>query len=192
MGTSSRLNVWCEEGAPCRELTHSSYSADQSGYGFNTVMYGTIFTRATGTEVRFATSDDYASFDEKFSNNLVEIPFTTAGGDHYVYKIRPESSMNIYVTKKLQNPDFSWRAFVFSLSGDEQNDFNAVIQAPEGFGSMSDQDYTTYLFAGPFSVFYTDNLSKGSILNIFPAPDFEDLSTKLPTYGTNPYFVITP
>ena len=108
-----------------------------------------------------------------------------------MYKIRPESSMNIYVVKQLQNPDFSWRAFVFSITGDDQNDLNAVVQAPEGFSSMSNTDYTTYLFAGPFSVFYTDTLTKGSILNIFSGPGFSNLISTWLAAGSNPYFIIT-
>ena len=113
----------------------------------------------------------------------MEIPFTTAGGENYVYKIRPELSMNIYVVKQLQNPDFSWRAFVFSIGGDDQNDLNAVVQAPKGFSSMSNEDYTTYLFAGPFSVFYTDNLSKGSIKMYFLVPILKIYPVKCPHTG---------
>lgn len=179
------LHVWCEEGLKCPSIQHlPSKTKNDTDLTFNRLLETVLSNRFKKEYSPHVSGTPY--FSEDLFAGKISIPFTTAHGDSYEYKIRPESSMNIYLKKTdLTNPDLSYHYIHASISGDDQGNVNAVEYIPQPDWTVN--GYFMYFnFAYPFTMFFTDDMSQGSFLNHMSSPGLAGL-LDLFTQGPNAY-----
>ncbi len=195
-GTASQVHIWCEEGAGCPQITHpANYVDNGTSASFSALMYTQIGSRVLGVVPPHGTQEQWNAFDEQYRNNQVEIPFTTASGENHVYKIRPDTSMNIFISAKpLTNPDFSSKTYSLqgSTSGDDQGNVYVVehYTGTDGVASLPPLGFTAYLLHYPFVILATGDLSQASVLKTISNPAFASVFM-LATKGQNPYFIMS-
>ena len=195
-GNASQVHIWCEEGAGCPQITHpANYVDNGMTPSFSAFLYAQIFTRVTGVKSQFSTQEQRNTFQEQFRNNQVEIPFATPSGESYVYKIRPDTSMNIFISAKpLTNPDFSSKVNTLqgSTSGDDQGNVYVVehYTGTDAISSMSPFNVTVNLLHYPFVILATGDLSQASVSKAMTDPNLAFVIA-YSTKGQNPYFVVT-
>lgn len=185
------LNIWCEEGLQCPEVQHIPYAElpDPKSLTFSnklfTVIYDSRFKKIY--EERRALDPNAPYFEEDLNAGKVGLPFVTANDDRYVYKISPDTSMNIFLTaKQIINPDRDWQGYQTKFGGDGDGNFNVVESFPVPVESMPPKEFMSNLFVDPFMIFFTDDITGKHYY-----PSLDSLLS-LATKGDHPYFEITP
>jgi hypothetical protein len=185
--TSVGTSIWCEEGLQCPSI-EGKVSDTMTSDSFPPRLMQQIYTRISGKTWNNATMEEKGAFLTNLGSNGVDISFTTARGDQYVYNT--SSKIQIYISKKLENPDISKGFYKFSIRGDNQHNLNVVIEPTKSMETMSHHEVKNTIFDGALTVFFTDDLSLASILKSW-TPGFSALTGYL-INGSDPYLTITP
>lgn len=173
------LNIFCEEGAQCpTSIQHVDNAPKDDTPTFSRVFIAAIEQRVLNKPVWKQTSqDDYNFAVNIWEKDAAEIPFTTAKGENYVYKIKPGNSMNIFIKKDaLSDPDYNTRVYQSSISGDDAGNLYVVEYAKQ---AVQPQDFADIYFSYPFVLFYTTDMSQGSVQNIISSPNIAILTSLL-------------
>ena len=186
------MNLWCEEGAKCYEITHSPatpgdpQSAAAGDTSFGRQLLNELAAR--GRPGHRPNSEELTTFMNQFQNNQMVLSGTTAKGESINYK--QSASINLFIKKdKLADPDYTGKSVQASISGNDSGDVNVVeyatnpVQSPNDFANT----YFSYLFV----FFNTPDMSQGSVGNIILSPNIANL-TYILANGKYPYFTWSP
>jgi hypothetical protein len=187
------VHVWCEAGLQCPSLQHlRSETKNDTELTFNRELITILNDRFKEKYSPHVAGTPY--FSEDLFKSNISIPFTTAQGNKYEYKVTPNTNIYIYVVKEMINPDVTMQyvpgKYVKTItSGDEHGNLNVATLFPNS-ESLSYEDYVYTLFMSPFCVFSYEDQSQSSVDNHFgkPAGKIFELLYR----GNNPYLLIQP
>ena len=164
--TYMALHVWCREEVQCPSLQHLLITTPLNN--------DLTFTKLLVTKIHDMYNNTYpdlhAFITQVLSAGKVSIPYKTAYGDTYEYRITPQTCINIYVVKEMSNPELTRLDMNSILTGDNMGNLNIVVYSSIPIESLSHLNYMDLILLRPFLLLFTGDQSKGNLMNNMSNP----------------------